>query len=169
MTRLAQLAKRHQLILGLFVGYGFVVATLVMTALVDGRKGIRKLVDRLLLWRVGIQWYLVVLLGVPAVYIVALLVDSALGGTADFTKVYARRILGQSFPVWYFIVPFFLVDLITNGEEIGWRGYVLPRPFAIAVASEIVLATAVILTAGPARLSPHPDPQARENASPSRS
>ena len=26
-----------------------------------------------------------------------------------------------------FIVPFFLVDAISNGEEIGWRGYVLPR------------------------------------------
>jgi membrane protease YdiL (CAAX protease family) len=40
-----------------------------------------------------------------------------------------------------FILPFFLVDAISNGEEIGWRGYVLPRLQAkhSALASSLIL------------------------------
>jgi membrane protease YdiL (CAAX protease family) len=39
----------------------------------------------------------------------------------------AYKIFGKSATVWLFILPFFLTDFISNGEEIGWRGYVLPR------------------------------------------
>jgi membrane protease YdiL (CAAX protease family) len=39
----------------------------------------------------------------------------------------AHEIFGESAKLWLFVLPFFLVDFITNGEEIGWRGYVLPR------------------------------------------
>jgi membrane protease YdiL (CAAX protease family) len=39
----------------------------------------------------------------------------------------AHQIFGASANLWLFIVPFFVIDLIANGEEIGWRGYALPR------------------------------------------
>jgi membrane protease YdiL (CAAX protease family) len=128
--------------LGLFVGYGLALASLVMTGLTLGRAGVGALLRRFLIWRVGIQWYLVVLLG-PAILILAGIgLDLLLGGaTPDFSNVEARQIFGTSTKLWYYVVPFFLVDLLTNGEETAWRGYVLPRlqnRFSALVSSLIV-------------------------------
>jgi membrane protease YdiL (CAAX protease family) len=115
-------------ILGLFVGYGFVVASLIMTGLTLGKDGLRTLLRRLLAWRVGIQWYLVALFSLTAIDLLALALSTLLSGTMpDFTKVFAGRFFGDSTNLWYFILPVFLVEALTNGEEIGWRGYALPR------------------------------------------
>ena len=44
-----------------------------MTAVTQGRAGILQLLRRYVLWRVGIPWYLLVLLGVPALLLIAVL------------------------------------------------------------------------------------------------
>ncbi|MFB0537313.1 MAG: type II CAAX prenyl endopeptidase Rce1 family protein, partial [Anaerolineae bacterium] len=79
----------------------------------------------------------------PAILVLAAIgLDFMLGGaTPDFNNVDARRIFGTSTNLWYFVVPFFLVDVLTNGEEIGWRGYVLPRLQArfSALVSSLIL------------------------------
>jgi len=45
----------------------------------------------------------------------------------DFSDVLAYEIFGPSANLVLLIIPFFLFDAIANGEEMGWRGYVLPR------------------------------------------
>jgi CAAX protease family protein len=115
-------------IVGLFVGYGLVVATLIMTGLILGKDGILALLRRFLIWRVGIQWYVVALFGMPVIFLMALSLNTLLGGALpDFTKIFARRIFGNPTNVWYYVIPFFVIDFVANGEEIGWRGYALPR------------------------------------------
>jgi hypothetical protein len=52
--------------LGLFVGYDLALAALIMPGLTLGRAGVRALLRRSLTWRVGVQWYVVILFG-PAV------------------------------------------------------------------------------------------------------
>ena len=47
--------------LGLFVGYGLSLAALIMTGLTQGTAGVRSILGRFLVWRVGLSWYLVVL------------------------------------------------------------------------------------------------------------
>ncbi len=112
----------------LFLGWGFVVAALAMTALTLGRPGVVALLKRFLIWRVGWRWLLVALLLYPSILLGAVLINTAITQTPlDFTEVFAHRIFGASAYLPMFIVPFFLVDAISNGEEIGWRGYVLPR------------------------------------------
>jgi uncharacterized protein len=128
--------------LGLFVGYGLALAALIMTGLTLGRAGVRALLHRFLIWRVGVQWYLVILLGPAILGLAAIGLSFLLSGTIpDFSNTYARQLFGTSANPWLFIVPFFLVDALTNGEEMGWRGYVLPRLQArhSALVSSLIL------------------------------
>lgn len=114
-------------VLAILVGYGFVVAAVTMTAIVDGRAGVGALLRRFLVWRFGILWYALVLLGPFAVDLVGIGITALLHGTAPaFDEPFLFRIVGPSFGLA--AVPVFLVfDALANGEEIGWRGYALPR------------------------------------------
>ncbi len=47
--------------------FGPAVAAFVVTGLTGGRNAVRQLLRRLVQWRVGIRWYLLVLLGIPLV------------------------------------------------------------------------------------------------------
>ena len=94
---------------------------IAMTAITGGRSGLRELSGRLLKVRVGLRWYLVVLLGVPAA---ALLASVLAAGLTD--EVTLREFdLGA----WYLVFPLLVGTLIGGplGEEIGWRGFALPR------------------------------------------
>ena len=110
------------------VGYGFVVAALAATAVTEGRDGVRTLLRRFLIWRAGLRWYAVVLLGAVVVDLAAIALFVALGGPVpDFAHPFATRILPPGVSLWLAAPLFLLWGALTNGEEIGWRGYALPR------------------------------------------
>jgi membrane protease YdiL (CAAX protease family) len=109
------------------VGYGFVAASLIMTGLTKGKSGIFALLRRYLIWRVGMGWYLVVLGLYPLIYLVAIGLHILLGGqTPDITDSMAYQLFGPATSL-LFVIPFLLFNMLVNGEEIGWRGYILPR------------------------------------------
>lgn len=111
----------------LTLGYGFIYASLLMTGLTLGKEGVVALLKRFLLWRAGWKWYLALMI-MPSLTVMGVLLNAALTQTPiDFSTAYAYRIFGSSANLWFFVIPFFLVDALANGEEIGWRGYVLPR------------------------------------------
>src|SRR6185436_217152 len=112
-------------ILPLLVGYGFVAAAVLVTGIVDGRGGVRALLRRFLIWRVGVHWYLVVLFGPALIYLAAVALHRALGG--ELGEPLIHRIIGPVMSLAVALPLFFLFDVTTNGEEIGWRGYALPR------------------------------------------
>jgi hypothetical protein len=106
-------------ILPLFVGYGFVAASLVMTGVLDGRAGVRRLLRQFLIWRFGLLWYAVVLLGAPVVDLAAIAVHVLLGGAVpDFTQPFARQVVG-SLHLGIALPLFFLFGVLTDAEEIG--------------------------------------------------
>jgi len=112
----------------IFLGWGFIVAALIMTALTHGIGGVRALLKRYLIWRVDWKWYLAAFFLIPALNYLAILLNSAFTKTPiDFSDVLAYEIFGPSANLVLLIIPFFLFDAIANGEEMGWRGYVLPR------------------------------------------
>lgn len=124
----------------LFLGWGFIFAAILITMLVQGRTGLIELLKRYLIWRVDWKWYGFAFLLYPSICLAAMLLGKwILGASIDFSKIFALQIFDNSEQLWLFVVPFFLVDLITNGEEIGWRGFVLPRlqvrlsPFASSI------------------------------------
>jgi uncharacterized protein len=105
---------------GIFV-FGPSVAGVVTVALVAGKEGLRELVQRTLMWRVGIKWWLV------ALFLPALLTLIALG---------INLLMGASVPPftffkteWYLMPVFFVVTIVGGplGEEFGWRGFALPH------------------------------------------
>src|SRR3989442_5448011 len=92
----------------------------LMTAVTQRRAGLLQLLRRYVLWRVGIPWYLLVLLGVPALLLIAVL---PLRGAVS-----AFRLPALSF--WPTYLMGYLLYLVAYGplfEEPGWRGFALPR------------------------------------------
>src|SRR5918994_5737845 len=100
------------------------IAALLAAALTGGRAAVRELGARLVRWRVGWQWYLVVILG-PAVF--SLMVAGVyvmLGGSwADAAPAALRE--GPLMMLPLFLVILTLTDGL--GEELAWRGFALPR------------------------------------------
>jgi uncharacterized protein len=92
---------------------------IVLTAIVLGRGALRKLLGRLLIWRVSPFWYLVVFLGPVALTGGVVLLNALMGGPA--------LSLGMTLVGAATFFAFSVVPGSALGEEIGWRGYVLPR------------------------------------------
>src|SRR5713101_5914475 len=67
--------RRHPLVcyflLALWVvapaGYGPLLSGFLMTAVTEGKTGVRHLLRRFVLWRVGWQWYPFAVLGIPVI------------------------------------------------------------------------------------------------------
>ncbi len=113
---------------GIFVGYGLAAGALIATGLTQGVSGIKALLRRFLIWRVKFRWYLLALLVPFVIYALAAGISVWISGSKfDFSRSAAVGIFGDSDMILLFVIPFFLVDLLTNGEELAWRGFVLPR------------------------------------------
>lgn len=129
-------------VVGLLLGWGFVFASLIMTGLTLGKDGVVALLKRFLIWRVNWKWYLVAFLLFPAMEFASVLLTAWLTGVpADFGNIVVYQVVPLAMNVLLLIVVWFLFEVITNGEEIGWRGYVLPRlqaKYNALVASLIV-------------------------------
>src|SRR5215216_2508640 len=95
------------------------VVAIVLTGVVFGRKALRKLLGRLLIWRVNPFWYLVVLLGPVVLVGGVVLLNTLMGGPA--------LSLGMTLVGATIFFAFSVAPGSALGEEIGWRGYVLPR------------------------------------------
>lgn len=128
----------------LFLGWGIVFASLIMTWLTLGKDGVVLLLKRYLQWRASWKWYLVAFFLVPALLTLGVYLNAALTHTLpDFSTVMAHQIFGESAEnLLLFILPFFIIEILSNGEEIGWRGYILPRLQAkfSALTSTLILA-----------------------------
>ncbi|WP_263117990.1 type II CAAX endopeptidase family protein [Cellulomonas sp. RIT-PI-Y] len=96
---------------------GPITAAFLVTAVADGRAGLRAWARRLWRWRVAPRWYALTLLGVPAGMLLTGLVFS--GGRAVAPP--AAALLAY--------VPVLLFQMVTTGlaEEPGWRDFALPR------------------------------------------
>jgi CAAX amino terminal protease family. len=129
-------------VISITFGWGISIASLIMTGLTVGRLSIITLLKRFLIWRVGWKWFFIALFLYPAVFSLAVLLYWVWMGTPiDFSGVFAQKIFGASANLPMFILPFFIFDFLTNGEEMGWRGYVLPRLQAkySALVSSLIL------------------------------
>ncbi len=100
--------------------YGPFLASLIVTARTQGRAGLHDLWQRLGRWRVGIRWYLALLLLPLLMSGVAAAIILLIAGPTSFVP---RLIV----PVGL-LIPYLIYQIVTSGlEEPGWRGYALPQ------------------------------------------
>ena len=106
------------LILG---GLGPMLAAILVSGYESGGAGVRALFGQLLRWRVSIKWYLIALLGIAALELSVVPVRLASGGSIDGGALLSALAVAP--------FHFLFVALIGGGldEEMGWRGYALPR------------------------------------------
>ena len=117
------------------------ISAIVVTSLIDGAAGVRRLLGGFLRWRIGIRWYAAILVGIPMLSVIAMLLSAALARTPlNVDHWYQLFLLGPSGQqivraagtggVWSVIATTLgslLADPGPLGEELGWRGFALPR------------------------------------------
>ncbi|MEV0351709.1 type II CAAX endopeptidase family protein [Nonomuraea sp. NPDC050680] len=96
---------------------GPIFAAFVVTAVADGKAGLRRWVGRMMKWRVSWVWYLGTAVGVPAAIIVA-------GLAMSNNDIHVPPVA-----VLVAYLPSLLLQMVTTGlaEEPGWRDFALPR------------------------------------------
>jgi membrane protease YdiL (CAAX protease family) len=102
--------------------FGPALAAIIMTSVIEGKAGLLRLWSRIRQWRAGWQWYLFILLGIPALLLIGIIIQPR--ALASF-----HRLPPLLFSAVYYLVNFVLVFFLGGplGEEIGWRGFALPR------------------------------------------
>ncbi len=120
------------------------ISGIIMTAVLDGREGLKLLFRQVCIWRTGIGYWLFALFFIiPAIFIGALANPLFNGDPISFLN------LGSILT----LIPLFLVFFITAGlgQELGWAGFLLPRLQArySALKSSLIRAALVLLWHGP--------------------
>jgi membrane protease YdiL (CAAX protease family) len=108
-----------------FIGLiaGPLLAALIVTAVTEGRTGVVALLRKFTIWRVGWGWWLAALLLMPAMALAALYLNTLFGAPAPTVAI-----LGT----WSSLLTTFAIRLVhpfdgPMQEELGWRGFALPR------------------------------------------
>ena len=96
------------------------LSAFIMTGITEGREGGGRLLRRLVLWRVGLRWYLFALIGLPAIMVLSVIFLP--GALASFQGLAGLAPLPM---LALFVYVFVLGGPL--GEEPGWRGFALPR------------------------------------------
>jgi membrane protease YdiL (CAAX protease family) len=99
---------------------GPMVAALILTALISGRAGLKALLAKVVQWRVGLRWYGVILLLPVALGLAAFGLNILLGAPMPA----ADQLLPWTAVLQVLLLQLFFIQL---GEEVGWRGFALPR------------------------------------------
>ena len=118
---------RLPLPLMIVMGYMPTLATVMVVGKTQGRAGIRVLFRKLLIWRVGLRWYLFAIFGPAVIYMLAIVLYNGIEPLAHLPILSDRLLSGSALKLMLSLVPMFLVITLVNGEELAWRGYAMPQ------------------------------------------
>jgi membrane protease YdiL (CAAX protease family) len=108
-------------VLGITGLLGPILSGFIMTALTEGGPGIRRWLGRIVLWRVGLRWYLFALIGLPLVMVLATIIFRP-GALESFQTLAPLSVVP-------YLSAFVFMVLIGGPlfEEPGWSGFAQPR------------------------------------------
>ena len=130
-------ASQSPIVLSLLIGWVPGIAAVVVSAVLAGRAGVRELLGRFLIWRVGIQWYLV------GFFLLAVIILGGIGLHVLFGG--AMPAIPATGSVWWEVALSFVLLIVVgsllNTEELAWRGFILPKlqPKYGALAASILI------------------------------
>jgi uncharacterized protein len=90
------------------------IVALLIVGMTEGKAGVKTLLSKLMLWRVGLVWYIIAL-GLPVLVGLVCIGLALLFGSTTATTIGA------------FAAFRLLMFVFAAGEELGWRGYALPK------------------------------------------
>ena len=101
------------------------IAAYIISGGLCGREGIREMLGRLYIWKTGWRWYVMAVVFIPAVMIFSLVACTLYAGLS-LNEIAPQLSLGVASSV---IITLGYVTLLRGPlrEEIGWRGFALPR------------------------------------------
>ncbi|HEY6286089.1 MAG TPA: CPBP family intramembrane glutamic endopeptidase [Ktedonobacteraceae bacterium] len=100
---------------------GPTLASFTVTTLTAGTAGVRQLLRRYMLWRVGLCWYLLVLLGLPLIQLAC---------ASIFLGIAPLKAFIQEWPLYFttFLPNILIITFAVQiWEEGGWSGYAVPN------------------------------------------
>jgi membrane protease YdiL (CAAX protease family) len=122
---------------------GPLVAALIVSALIGGKAEVLALLRKLTIWRVSWRWYVIALFLLPALHLVAIYLNVFLGAPMPTMA---------AFGPWTGILSAFAIRLVNpwDGpmlEELGWRGFALPRlqDRYVPLTANLILGFVVVL------------------------
>ena len=122
--------------------FGPMVAALVVTALSEGKVGIRALLRRLFKWQVELRYYAFAILAPIVLFALAVLINRATSGLwPDLSLLGQLDYLPYVSPLGALLVWLLTFGL---GEETGWRGFALPHLQRIHPATTATLILAIL-------------------------
>ena len=113
------------------------LAGVILTAIASGKAGLREMFRRLLIWRAGVGWWAFAVFALGLMYLGGILLAAIFTGSA--LEIPLAQPLYMFFPL--LIMQFFTDSGL--GEELGWRGFLLPRMQARynALVSSLIVGT----------------------------
>ncbi len=128
----------------ILTGWAPGIAAVLVTAILAGRTGIRDLLRRLLIWRVGLQWYGIALFLIAGIILGGVGLHILFGGAMPVIPA-----AGSSFVNTAIVfVVFIILGVLLNTEEIAWRGFALPRlqtRYGVLIAGLLLVIPEVML------------------------
>jgi membrane protease YdiL (CAAX protease family) len=121
------LPVRLPLPLMVVMGYMPTLAAVIVTRATQGKEGVKALFHKLLIGRVGLGWYLFAIFGLAIMYVTTILIHNLVRPSAAVSILSARTPALPPLQLALSIVPMFILIGLVNGEELGWRGFALPR------------------------------------------
>ncbi|HYN81626.1 MAG TPA: CPBP family intramembrane glutamic endopeptidase [Gemmatimonadaceae bacterium] len=94
------------------------LTAIALTARNEGRAAVEALLGRILKWDVGARWYVFAIGYIPVIKLLAAAVHRV--ATGQWPR------FGQE-PLYLMLAAILISTWVQAGEEIGWRGYALPR------------------------------------------
>jgi membrane protease YdiL (CAAX protease family) len=100
------------------------LAAAIMVNITEGKEGVARFRRRFVQVRAGWQWYLFILLAIPALFLLGIIIQP--GAAASFQGLPRNSL---TYYLVYYLINFGIIFFFGGplAEEPGWRGFALPR------------------------------------------